>query len=217
MPTTYWDLRRILDVNPEEDRLCVGFAPSKGRRCKNPINQYDRPAAGRLLDQMDRSTHLLDTIKDLEMLATLLLCKGVHIKPQHSQVRVVYGKWERRVTEEHLRLRERAEREAERETERIAEHVAGAERADAERLAERVAEISRRVERMVEQIAEAERVDEERLAARVAERDAERTTAADVMSEVEEEIQKVVRYLDDNMYFKSLTLHCCRCVPPDRY
>ena len=115
-----WNLRRILDVNPEQERNCVGFAPSKGRRCKNPINMYDLPAASRVLNQMDRSEDLLDAIDDLEELASLLLCKGVHnnlSRPQYSQVNKVYNRWRGLVTEEYLRLRKQEERE-EREAER---------------------------------------------------------------------------------------------------
>jgi tRNA(Glu) U13 pseudouridine synthase TruD len=165
---------------------------------------------------MDRSDALLDAIDDLEELAGLLLCNEWHNsakRPQHSQVRQVYSKWERCVKEEHLRLREREERDTRREAER-----------EAESLAVRVAETSRRLERMVQRVAEAERVDAERIEAErlaevvaetsrrrmaqqiaeaeklAAEREAERTAAMDVMTDVEEKIQDVVCNLDDNMF-----------------
>jgi len=164
---------------------------------------------------MDRSDALLDAIDDLEELAGLLLCNEWHNsakRPQHSQVRQVYSKWERCVKEEHLRLREREERDTRREAER-----------EAERLAVRVAETSRRLERIVQRVAEAERVDAERIEAErlaevvaetsrrmaqqiaeaeklAAEREAERTAAMDVMTDVEEKIQDVVCNLDDNMF-----------------
>ena len=201
MPTTYWDLRSILDVNPE-DGHCVGTAKSAGRRCYNPTNKYGRSAAERLLDQMDRTAQLLDTIRDLETLASLLLCKHYHNslkRPGYSQVREVCEVWESRVTEEHLRLRERRGRGAERARERTAERVARAERSGTERLAESVAEISRRVERMVEQVAVAERADTERLATRVAEMDAEISTATDEMTELREE-EGLVCPLHDNVF-----------------
>jgi hypothetical protein len=116
MPAS-WDLRRILNVNPEQESNCVGFAPSKGRRCRNRINRFDLPAAGRLINEMDRSVHLTDAITDLEELASLLLCKGVHnnlSRPQYSQVREVYKKWKGLVKEECLRLKELEEKDADR-------------------------------------------------------------------------------------------------------
>jgi hypothetical protein len=95
----------------------VGFAPSKGGRCKNPINRFDLPAASRVLNQMDRAEHLSDAIDDLRELASLLLCKGVHnnlSRPEHSQVNKVYNKWKGLVTEEALKLEEQGGRDAER-------------------------------------------------------------------------------------------------------
>jgi hypothetical protein len=116
MPT-YWNLRQILDVNPEQERNCVGFAPSKGRRCRNIINRFDLPAASRILDQMDRSKQLIDAIDDLKELAALLLCKGVHnnlSRPEYSQVKKVSSKWKVLVEEEDQKLKEHGQREAER-------------------------------------------------------------------------------------------------------
>jgi tRNA(Glu) U13 pseudouridine synthase TruD len=165
---------------------------------------------------MDRSDALLDAIDDLEELAGLLLCNEWHNsakRPQHSQVRQVYSKWERCVKEEHVRLSEREERDTRREAE-----------GEAERLAVRVAETSRRLERIVQRVAEAERVDTERIEAErlaeivaetsrrrmaqqiaeaerlAAEREAERLAAMDVMTDVEEEVQELVCNLDDNMF-----------------
>ncbi len=120
MPT-YWNLRQILDVNPEQERNCVGFAPSKGRRCRNIINRFDLLAASRLLDQMDRFKQLIDVIDDLKELAALLLCEGVHNNlsgPEYSQVKKVSSKWKVLVKEEAQRLKEHEQREEERRTRR---------------------------------------------------------------------------------------------------
>ncbi len=105
-----WDFRRILRVHPEEERNCVGYAQSRGRRCLNPINKFDRPTASRMLDQMDRSAHLFDVIDDLEELASLLLCKGVHRK---SQVPDVYNKWKGLVEQEFLKVNEQEKKKEE--------------------------------------------------------------------------------------------------------
>lgn len=103
-----WDFRSILDVNPDDDRLCVGIAKSAGRRCKNPINIGDRGTAGRLLDEMGRSSKFLSSIEYLERLAGLMLCKGVHnssSRPHLSQVEEVYMQWKSVVLKEHRRVR----------------------------------------------------------------------------------------------------------------
>jgi hypothetical protein len=126
MPT-YWNLRQILDVNPEQERNCVGFAPSKGRRCRNIINRFDLPAASRLLDQMDRSKQLIDAIDDLKELAALLLCKGVHnnlSRPEYSQVNKVSSNWKVLVKEEDQRLKEHEQKEAERRRRNLRDELA---------------------------------------------------------------------------------------------
>jgi len=130
-----WGLRRILGVNPG-DRTCVGYAPSKNRRCTKPINKHDWPAACRLLDQMDRLEDLRDAIEDLEELAGLLLCNEWHnslSRPQHSQVDKMYRKW-KGIVEEYVRLREQEDRAAERQAQRLRE---GEREREAQREAER--------------------------------------------------------------------------------
>jgi hypothetical protein len=63
-----------------------------------------------MLDQMDRSAHLFDVIDDLEELASLLLCKGVHRK---SQVPDVYNKWKGLVEQEFLKVNEQEKKKEE--------------------------------------------------------------------------------------------------------
>jgi hypothetical protein len=107
-----WDLRKTLNVRPRSGEAfnCVGFAPSKGRRCLNPINISNRGTASRMLDRMDRSQSVSDIKKDLRELASLLLC----IRNHQSQVETVYNNWERLVSEEYLILKEKEEKAQER-------------------------------------------------------------------------------------------------------
>lgn len=107
-----WDLRKTLDVRPSAGEAfnCVGFAPSKGRRCLNPINISNRGTASRMLDRMDRSESVADVTKNLKELASLLLC----IRNHQSQVETVYNKWQRLVAEEYVRLKQQEEKNRER-------------------------------------------------------------------------------------------------------
>jgi hypothetical protein len=189
-----WGLRRILGVNPG-DRTCVGYAPSKNRRCTKPINRHDWPAACRLLDQMDRLEDLRDAIEDLEELAGLLLCNEWHnslSRPQHSQVDKMYRKW-KGIVEEYVRLREQEDRAAERQAQRLRE---GEREREAQREAQR--EVQREVQREAQR--EAER----------------RSIATEVMTELEEEQLDTVCYLDVDAIFEILMLSLCRFVPLDR-
>ncbi|KUJ23091.1 uncharacterized protein LY89DRAFT_166950 [Mollisia scopiformis] len=106
----FWDFRTVLDVDPENDRTCVGTA-QKGERCCNPINRADRATAGLLLDQMDRSKSFKSSIDELEILAELLLCKPVHnnhkAKAYLSQVDTITAEWTIIVEEEYRLMRKR--------------------------------------------------------------------------------------------------------------
>jgi len=110
-----WDIRKTLDVHPtpSEPFNCVGFAPSKGRRCQNPINISNRGTASRMLDRMDRSESVSDITRDLRELASLLLC----IRNHQSQVEKFYNKWQRLIAEEYLRVKQK-EKEDEKEERR---------------------------------------------------------------------------------------------------
>lgn len=109
-----WNLRKILHVDPENDRTCVGTT-AKGLGCKNPINMADRATAGRLLDQMDRSKSLKSSIDYLETLAELLLCKHRHNNHKSfahlSQVDRVSARWIMIVEEEYRVVKMKKEKE----------------------------------------------------------------------------------------------------------
>ena len=66
---------------------CVGYAPSQGRRCHNPIAAANRQDAAKLLKQMsklDLSSSRIDGL--LEQLAPRVLCKRYHQNQFSSMV-----------------------------------------------------------------------------------------------------------------------------------
>ena len=80
MSTPQWAPTEILelDLNSSEFR-CVGYATSKGRRCRNPIACANRQEASKVLLEMSRldpQSQRLD--EKLEELASRLLCKRNH-------------------------------------------------------------------------------------------------------------------------------------------
>jgi len=107
-----WDLRKTLDIRPSvgEAFNCVGYAPSKGRRCLNTINISNRGTASQMLDRMDRSESVADVTKNLRELASRLLC----IRNHQSDVETVYNKWQQLVVKEHVRLKQQEEKNRER-------------------------------------------------------------------------------------------------------
>ncbi|KAL1977726.1 hypothetical protein VTN31DRAFT_585 [Thermomyces dupontii] len=73
-------LSNILGLHPSEETNCVGFAYTKGRRCKLRTNVFNRRTAWRLLEE---GTRLLNSGEEciddiLEELAPLLLCRRWH-------------------------------------------------------------------------------------------------------------------------------------------
>ena len=80
MPTPLWLPSEVLklDLN-SSDFTCIGYAPSKGRRCHNPIACANRQEAANILREMstlDPHSKRLD--KRLEQLAPRLLCRRWH-------------------------------------------------------------------------------------------------------------------------------------------
>ena len=94
-----WDPVTALDIiNPSRGALtCVGYAPSQGRRCRNPINQANRASAFRLLESLsciDSST--VEIIEKLRELARLTLCLWYHQNQNHNIVQT----WSRQMDEQ---------------------------------------------------------------------------------------------------------------------
>ena len=66
---------------------CVGYAPSQGRRCHNPIAAANRQDAAKLLKQMSKLNLSSSRIDDLlEQLAPRVLCKRYHQNQFSSMV-----------------------------------------------------------------------------------------------------------------------------------
>ncbi|KAL6720074.1 hypothetical protein ACLMJK_001995 [Lecanora helva] len=73
-----WDASEILGVDPNE-RTCVGYAKTQGRRCRNPIAQANRAEAAKLIRKMgERNIQSANIGRYLEELASYLLCKRWH-------------------------------------------------------------------------------------------------------------------------------------------
>src|SRR5262249_1982548 len=74
---------------------CVGYAPSKGRRCRNPINQHNRGLAYDLLDRISLLSPTSSQVaKLLPQLASLSLCLRFH----QDQVNSVVSEWATRAS-----------------------------------------------------------------------------------------------------------------------
>ncbi len=90
-----WDASNVLKVDPNSPSFtCVGYAPSKGRRCRNAIAAANCHEASKLLTQMSRldpSSSRLDDM--LETLAPRLLCRRWHQNQAHS----ITEKWNDRI------------------------------------------------------------------------------------------------------------------------
>ncbi|KAL2856665.1 hypothetical protein BJY01DRAFT_171660 [Aspergillus pseudoustus] len=72
-------LSDILELHPERETNCAGFAVSKGRRCRLPTNAHGRRIALSLLDKGTANIHAGLCIDDiLEDLAPHVLCTGWH-------------------------------------------------------------------------------------------------------------------------------------------
>jgi hypothetical protein len=78
----YWDPERKLEIlNPGygDSFTCRGWAPSQGRRCRNPINQANRAAAKSILGKLERMPLDSENLEDeLYNLAELCLCVRWH-------------------------------------------------------------------------------------------------------------------------------------------
>jgi hypothetical protein len=95
----FWDATATLEIiNPTKGCVtCVGFAPSRGRRCWNPINQGNRHSAFQLLEKLsyiDPST--TDINEMLDQLARLTLCLRYH----QDQNRNIVQTWSKRISQQ---------------------------------------------------------------------------------------------------------------------
>ncbi|KAF7596676.1 hypothetical protein BBP40_000598 [Aspergillus hancockii] len=87
-------LSTIIDLYPEEEYWCAGYAPSKGRQCHRRIHERNRRSARTLLDDATARFHDGLSIDDLlEKLAPLVLCKTNH----QDQASGLAATWRRRI------------------------------------------------------------------------------------------------------------------------
>ncbi|CAK4030355.1 Hypothetical predicted protein [Lecanosticta acicola] len=93
---TEWDAFQLLQIKNLDTHTvtCVGYAPSKRRRCQNPIAQHNRMAANEILQKLPRRALDQDHLyTHLERLAGLLLCRRNH----QDQACTVATEWHRTV------------------------------------------------------------------------------------------------------------------------
>lgn len=94
----YRELSRIIEpINPEKDRFsCVGYAPSKHRRCWNVVNGADVSSFDQHLRGFNEAElkHPEARSRKLRILAGLGLCVRYHRK---TQITEVASKWDRAI------------------------------------------------------------------------------------------------------------------------
>lgn len=78
--TTQWAPAEVLQLDPNSSGFtCIGYAPSKGRRCRNPIACVNRQESAKILQEMSRlDPHSRRLDGKLEELASRLLCRRWH-------------------------------------------------------------------------------------------------------------------------------------------
>ena len=79
--TQTWNAEDVLRINNPDKGYwtCVGYAPSKGRRCQKTAAQHNSAAAAVLLRSLDQETHTAQELRDvLHEIAERLLCRSFH-------------------------------------------------------------------------------------------------------------------------------------------
>ena len=179
-----WDASEVLGVSPSDDRTCVGWAPSQGRRCRNPINIANRAEASKLLEEislLDPESSAVD--RKLKKLAPKVLCLRNHQGQAGNMVKIWQQMIETSVSDdEETEQREEAERLAEerREQQRVERRREEERRAREER-----GEQSRQLERR-----KAQRREEERQAA-IAEADGRLATLYEALDTFRSSVREI--------------------------
>ena len=91
-----WDAVETLNIiNPDRGCLtCVGFAPSQGRRCRNPIAQHNRTFAFKILNKIsNEAPDGSALVADLRKIAATSLCLRYH----QGQVDSVVAEWQSKI------------------------------------------------------------------------------------------------------------------------
>lgn len=87
-----WELLQIINAD-DFSFTCVGYAPSKGRRCRNRIANPDKIATKRILDSLPEfvdSTNALEA--QLRIVVPMAICKNRECKHQ-DQADSIVGRW----------------------------------------------------------------------------------------------------------------------------
>lgn len=88
------DLSESLGVHPDIESHCIGFAVSRGRRCRNPISAANRNHACSLLVEGTRRLAAGQSVdSQLDAVAPLLLCKKNH----QRQASELTARWKREI------------------------------------------------------------------------------------------------------------------------
>lgn len=88
-------LSTIINLEPEEEPWCAGFAPSQGRRCHARTNAHGRSRAMKLLDKGTENLRAGRRIDDLlGELAPHVLCQRFH----QNQAQTLTNRWSRQVS-----------------------------------------------------------------------------------------------------------------------
>ena len=104
-PRDPWNATNVLRI--ENLFTCVGHAPSKGRKCRNPIAAANREWASEILSRMESVDVMTANLKEhLEELAPRILCKRYH----QNQAATMVSRWLREVESLKAdRMRQRAQ------------------------------------------------------------------------------------------------------------
>ncbi|KAL3470167.1 hypothetical protein BJX99DRAFT_264488 [Aspergillus californicus] len=87
-------LSTIINLHPEKEPYCAGYAPSQGRRCHNPTNARGRREARSLLNEGTDYLHEGYNINEiLEYLAPYVLCTRWH----QNQASGLVARWKKMV------------------------------------------------------------------------------------------------------------------------
>lgn len=87
-------LAEIINLKPQQETWCVGYAPSKGRRCHNPTNAQGRRSAMQILEKATSNLRAGICIRiQLHELAPNVLCRHYH-QPQAPEL---VSCWEKKV------------------------------------------------------------------------------------------------------------------------
>jgi hypothetical protein len=103
-----WDPYSTLKICNQERGIntCIGWAPSKRRRCQYPTNASRRKEANLLLEAISEMEPNFDELEgDLRLLVSCCMCKSLH--NTRKQVDAVLSEWEILIKAEQKRIRSR--------------------------------------------------------------------------------------------------------------